>query len=137
MENKESVLDNMSKEAKDSLLMQWMFKKGKEAGIRQEKERTVLKIMELSHCVEDISYVTGLSKKEIEEFLSDRLFGEIKETVDELQEEDVKDIMQEGETIEELRQRLKDAIQKPHYVLADKEMIEEAEKRYKRIKGES
>ena len=114
-----------------------MFKKGKEAGIRQEKERTVLKIMELSHCVEDISYVTGLSKKEIEEFLSDRLFGEIKETVDELQEEDVKDIMQEGETIEELRQRLKDAIQKPHYVLADKEMIEEAEKRYKRIKGES
>ena len=47
MENKESVLDNMSREAKDSLLMQWMFKKGKEAGIRQEKERTVLKIMEL------------------------------------------------------------------------------------------
>ena len=137
MENKESVFDNMSKEAEDSLLMQWMFKKGKEAGIRQEKERTVLKIMELSHCVEDISYVTDLSKKEIEEFLSNKLFGEIKEAVDELQEEDVKDIMQEGETIEEFRQRLKDAIQKPHYVLADKEMIEEVEKRYKRMKGES
>ena len=52
--------EKLTKEAEDSLLHQYFFNKGKEIGRRQEKERTALKIMELSHCMEDIEYVVKI-----------------------------------------------------------------------------
>ena len=92
--------------------------------------------MELSHCTEDIEYVTGLSKEELEEFLSEKLYGDIKKAIDTLTEDEVKDLMLEGETIDEFKERLKDIIQKPHYILADKEMRDRMEKCYREVYGE-
>lgn len=129
-------MEKLTKEAEESLLHQYFFNKGKEIGIRQEKERTAIKIMELSHCTEDIEYVTGLSKEELEEFLSEKLYGDIKKAIDTLTEDEVKDLMLEGETIDEFKERLKDIIQKPHYILADKEMRDRMEKCYREVYGE-
>ena len=129
-------MEKLTKEAEESLLHQYFFNKGKEIGIRQEKERTAIKIMELSHCTEDIEYVTGLSKEELEEFLSEKLYGDIKKAIDTLTEDEVKDLMLEGETIDESKERLKDNIQKPHYILADKEMRDRMEKCYREVYGE-
>lgn len=129
-------MEKLTKEAEESLLHQYFFNKGKEIGIRQEKERTAIKIMELSHCTEDIEYVTGLSKEELEEFLSEKLYGDIKKAIDTLTEDEVKDLMVEGETIDEFKERLKDIIQKPHYILADKEMRDRMEKCYREVYGE-
>lgn len=129
-------MGKLTKAAEDSLLHQYFFNKGKEIGIRQEKERTAIKIMELSHCTEDIEYVTGLSKEELEEFLSEKLYGDIKKAIDTLTEDEVKDLMLEGETIDEFKERLKDIIQKPHYILADKEMRDRMEKCYREVYGE-
>lgn len=128
--------EKLTKEAEDSLLHQYFFNKGKEIGRRQEKERTALKIMELSHCMEDIEYVTGLSKEELEAFLSEKFYGDIKAAIDLLNEDEVKDLMKEGETIEEFRKRLKETIQKPRYILADKEMRDCIDERYRQIYGE-
>lgn len=129
-------MGKLTKAAEDSLLHQYFFNKGKEIGIRQEKERTAIKIMELSHCTEDIEYVTGLSKEELEEFLSEKLYGDIKKAIDTLTEDEVKDLMLEGETIDEFKERLKEIIQKPHYILADKEMRDRMEKCYREVYGE-
>ena len=129
-------MGKLTKAAEDSLLHQYFFNKGKEIGIRQEKERTAIKIMELSHCTEDIEYVRGLSKEELEEFLSEKLYGDIKKAIDTLTEDEVKDLMVEGETIDEFKERLKDIIQKPHYILADKEMRDRMEKCYREVYGE-
>lgn len=128
-------MEKLTKEAEESLLHQYFFNKGKEIGIRQEKERTAIKIMELSHCTEDIEYVTGLSKEELEEFLSEKLYGDIKKAIDTLTEDEVKDLMVEGETLDEFKARLKETIQKPRYILPDKEMCDHMEKCYKEVFG--
>ena len=80
--------------------------------------------------------VYALSKEELEAFLSEKFYGDIKAAIDLLNEDEVKDLMKEGETIEEFRKRLKETIQKPRYILADKEMRDCMEERYRQIYGE-
>ena len=62
--------------------------------------------------------------------------SDIKKAIDTLTEDEVKDLMVEGETIDEFKERLKDIIQKPHYILADKEMRDRMEKCYREVYGE-